>query len=68
MQSPLENDIKKTLEGLSGMSIGLEKYITDAKNNLSTKEEKAKFADALEKSNVMNDLKKVTEQFKEVLK
>ena len=68
MQSQLENDIKKTLAGLAGISSGLEKYITDAKNNLETKEEKAKFAEALEKSNVMSELKKVTDQFKDVLK
>lgn len=68
MQSQLENNIKKTLEGLQGISGDLEKFINDAKNNLQTKEEKSKFAEALEKTNVMQDLKKVTEQFKEALK
>gem|GEM_PF-6857146 len=47
---------------------GLKNYLEQAKNNLQTNEEKAKFAEALERSNVMNDLQKVTEQFKEVLK
>ena len=40
----------------------------DVKDKLETPEEKAKFAEALQSSNVMNELKKVTEQFKDVLK
>jgi len=68
MQNQLENSIKKITEGLNDLVPGLKNYLEQAKNNLQTNEEKAKFAEALERSNVMNDLQKVTEQFKEVLK
>ena len=68
MQNQLENSIKKITEGLNDLVPGLKNYLEQAKNNLQTNEEKAKFAEALERSNVMNDLQKVTEQFKDVLK
>jgi hypothetical protein len=68
MSSQLENDIDKIKDGLSGLTDGLSKYLMDVKDKLETPEEKAKFAEALQASNVMTELKKVTEQFKDVLK
>ena len=68
MQNQLENDINKTLEGLKGIANGIEKFLSETKNNLQTPEEKKKFAEAMEKSNIMKDFKKVTDQFKDVLK
>lgn len=68
MQNQLENSLKKITDGLNELIPGVKNYLEQAKNNLETKEEKAKFAQKLESSGLLNELDKAAQQFKEALK
>ena len=68
MSNQLENSLKKITDGLNELIPDVKNFLEQAKNNLETKEEKAKFAQKLESSGLLNELDKAAQQFKEASK